>query len=78
MLVDIIRFSLPEYYAPVSSLRSPQLTNGHGVGGEFEREGEAGMPLGDTFVRLLLKAWNLQDERVRQSMSPKYVFVFIL
>ncbi|OCB90513.1 cysteine proteinase [Sanghuangporus baumii] len=71
MLVDIVRFSLPECYAPVSSRRSPQLTNAHGVGGEFEREREMGMPLGDTFVQLMLKAWNIQDERMRQSMSPK-------
>ncbi|KAL5514360.1 hypothetical protein ACEPAG_2448 [Sanghuangporus baumii] len=71
MLVDIVRFSLPECYAPVSSRRSPQLTNAHGVGGEFERERDMGMPLGDTFVQLMLKAWNIQDERMRQSMSPK-------
>ncbi|KAL5498695.1 hypothetical protein ACEPAH_2050 [Sanghuangporus vaninii] len=71
MLVDIVRFSLPECYAPVSSRRSPQLTNAHGVGGEFEREREMGMPLGDTFVQLMLKAWDIQDERTRQSMSPK-------
>ncbi|KAL5476788.1 hypothetical protein ACEPAI_2974 [Sanghuangporus weigelae] len=71
MLVDIVRFSLPRSYAPVSSRRSPQLTNAHGVGGEFEREREMGMPLGDTFIQLMLKAWKIQDERMRQSMSPK-------
>ena len=71
MLVDIIQFSLPDSYLPISSPRSPQLTNGHGRGGELEKEWENGMPLGDVFVKLMEKAWKLQDERMRSSMSPK-------
>ena len=73
MLVDIVRFSLPDTYTPISSRRSPQLTNGHGVGGEAEHDWEKGMPLGDAFVQLLQKAWRIQDEKRRQSLSPRYV-----
>ncbi|THH10626.1 hypothetical protein EW145_g1190 [Phellinidium pouzarii] len=71
MLADIVHFSLPETYAPVSARRSPQLTNKHGFGGEAERAWEQGMPLGDVFVCLMVEAWNRQDERARTSMSPK-------
>ncbi|EJD05549.1 cysteine proteinase [Fomitiporia mediterranea MF3/22] len=71
MLADIVRFSLPDIYAPILSRRSPQLTNGHGQGGAAERDWEQGMPLGDIFVHLMLKAWNAQDERSHLSMSPK-------
>ena len=74
MLSDIVRFSLPESYAPVSSRRSPQLTNGHGVGGEWECDGVDGMPLGDAFVQLMLKAWKAQDERARTTMMPRCVY----
>lgn len=74
MLADIVRFSLPDTYAPVLSRRSPQLTNGHGLAGEYEREWVQGMPLGDSFVYLMNKAWSAQDERQRLSMTPKYVY----
>ena len=51
--------------------RSPQLTNGHGFGGSYEHEWAEGMPLGDIFTTVMRKAWNIQDARRRESMSPK-------
>ncbi|KAH7910683.1 peptidase C19, ubiquitin carboxyl-terminal hydrolase 2 [Hygrophoropsis aurantiaca] len=51
--------------------RSPELTNGHGLGGRYERQREAGLPIGDQFVSVLLKAWSIQNNRQRESMSPK-------
>ncbi|KAI0088186.1 hypothetical protein BDY19DRAFT_994108 [Irpex rosettiformis] len=61
----------------ISARRSPQLTNGHGRGGEYERQWEKGMPLGDVFVALLQKAWGLQQSHTRQSISPKEVLAVI-
>ena len=71
MLADIVRFALPDTFRPIASSRSPQLTNGHGLGGASERGWEQGMELGDTFVVLMYQAWKKQDERQRLSMSPK-------
>lgn len=71
MLSDIVRFSLPESYYPITSRRSPQLTNGHGRGGEDEKEWESGMPLGDVFTAMMEKAWSYQEERRRQSLTPR-------
>ena len=58
--------------------RSPQLTNGHGRGGADELAWAEGMPLGDVFTQIMCKAWDIQDARRRESMSPKYVFAFRL
>ena len=33
-----------------------------------------GMPLGDAFVQLMLKAWKAQDERARTTMMPRCVY----
>lgn len=73
MLADVVRFALPDAYRPLSSSRSPQLTNGHGRGGEREQEWVKGMPLGDVFIRSMEKAWKAQDERERITLSPKSV-----
>lgn len=56
---------------PILSSRSPQLTNGHRLGGDYEKEWVEGMPLGDTFFRVMEKAWDIQNDRRRESMSPK-------
>ncbi|KAI0826228.1 hypothetical protein BC629DRAFT_1587063 [Irpex lacteus] len=61
----------------IAARNSPQLTNGHGRGGEFERPWEQGMPLGDVFLALLQKAWGIQQSHVRQSISPKEVLTTI-
>jgi len=57
--------------------RSPLLTNGHGIGGQFEQQHVEGMPLGDTFVATMQKAWEFQDSVKRQSMSPKEILTKI-
>ncbi|TFK49410.1 peptidase C19, ubiquitin carboxyl-terminal hydrolase 2 [Heliocybe sulcata] len=57
--------------SPILASRSPQLTNGHGLGGEYEKEWVEGMALGDVFVRVMEKAWHIQNDRRREHMSPK-------
>ena len=71
------------YFRPVSpaiqptqgpsilSRRAPLLTNGHGLGGSEELEWTEGMPLGDIFTTIMRKAWDTQDAKRRESMSPK-------
>ena len=61
----------PAHGAHILARRSPQLTNGHGLGGADERARVDDMPLGDVFTATLLKAWAIQDARRRESMSPK-------
>ena len=55
----------------ILSKRSPQLTNGHGVGGADELAWTEGMPLGDIFTTIMRKAWDIQDAKRRETMSPK-------
>ncbi|KAF9819415.1 hypothetical protein IEO21_02158 [Rhodonia placenta] len=51
--------------------RSPQLTNGHGLAGQFEHQRVNEMPLGDVFVDVMRKAWDIQQGHRRETMSPK-------
>ncbi|KAK7683474.1 hypothetical protein QCA50_013308 [Cerrena zonata] len=53
----------------ILSRRSPLLTNGRGM--ECKQDYVEGMTLGDHFIDTLQKAWDLQDARQRQGMSPK-------
>ena len=57
--------------------RSPQLTNGHGLGGADEKARVGGMPLGDVFIETMRRAWSIQEARRRESMSPKCVIVML-
>ena len=34
------------------------------------------MPLGDVFIDVMRKAWDIREGRTRQNMSPKYVYSF--
>ncbi|KAG1741457.1 peptidase C19, ubiquitin carboxyl-terminal hydrolase 2 [Suillus paluster] len=56
---------------PVASHRSPELTNGHGLAGPYERPWTAGLYIGDRFVTLLRQAWAMQDDRQRNYLKPK-------
>jgi hypothetical protein len=47
------------------------LTNGHGLGGEFEQKWVEGMPLGDAFLQVMMAAWAVQQGNKRESLSPK-------
>lgn len=44
---------------------------------ECKQDYVEGMTLGDHFIDTLQKAWDLQDARQRQGMSPKYVHLFL-
>ncbi|RDB27569.1 Ubiquitin carboxyl-terminal hydrolase 45 [Hypsizygus marmoreus] len=55
----------------LSSRRSPLLTNGHRLGGEFEQGWVDSMPIGDVFLDTMLKAFNSQERQARESLSPK-------
>ncbi|KAF4580392.1 hypothetical protein EYR40_003108 [Pleurotus pulmonarius] len=57
----------------LSVSRSPQLTNGRHLGGLREREWVEGMPLGDVFFNLMLKAWSAQRNHQRTNLSAKEV-----
>ena len=59
-----------ETSGPILAKRSPQLTNGHGLGGSADHEPANSMPLGDAFVRFLLRAWTIQDDRKREIATP--------
>ncbi|KAG1729714.1 peptidase C19, ubiquitin carboxyl-terminal hydrolase 2 [Suillus lakei] len=56
---------------PVASHRSPELTNGHGLAGQYERPWAPGLPIGDRFVTLLRQSWAMQDDRQRNYLKPK-------
>ncbi|KAF7792057.1 hypothetical protein EIP86_003085 [Pleurotus ostreatoroseus] len=72
LLHTLVNFEdLPPSSASLSSRRSPQLTNGHGLAGQYEHSWEEGMPLGDVFVALMMKAWGAQQDHRRESLSPK-------
>lgn len=58
---------------PVASHRSPELTNGHGVGGEFELPRTDGLTIGDTFINVMLRAWVVRNNRDRDSLSPREI-----
>ncbi|CDO71178.1 hypothetical protein BN946_scf184845.g48 [Trametes cinnabarina] len=63
--------------SPILAKRSPQLTNGHGLGGSDELEWTEGMPLGDIFTTIMRKAWGIQDAKRRETMSPKEILTTI-
>ncbi|KAL4073637.1 peptidase C19, ubiquitin carboxyl-terminal hydrolase 2 [Scleroderma citrinum] len=56
---------------PVESHRSPELANGHGIAGEFELPRIAGLTIGDTFIEVLLRAWEIRNNRQRSIISPR-------
>jgi hypothetical protein len=61
----------------LASRRSPQLTNGHGLAGEYEQKWVDTMPIGDMFLNVVHRAWDAQRHRRRDNLSPKYVFLFL-
>ncbi|ESK96388.1 hypothetical protein Moror_7048 [Moniliophthora roreri MCA 2997] len=55
------------------SHRSPQLTNGHSFAGVHRQEWIEGMPIGDAFVNLMYRAWDVQRNRKRESLTPRFL-----
>ncbi|KAJ7255305.1 hypothetical protein C8J57DRAFT_1346057 [Mycena rebaudengoi] len=55
----------------LASRRSPQLTNGHGLAGEYEQKWVDTMPIGDMFLNVVHRAWDAQRHRRRDNLSPK-------
>ncbi|KAF9063496.1 hypothetical protein BDP27DRAFT_1335048 [Rhodocollybia butyracea] len=55
----------------LASHRSPQLTNGHDLGGIYEKKWVNTMPIGDVFIGVTWRAWEAQRLRKRESMSPR-------
>ncbi|KAF9041248.1 hypothetical protein BJ165DRAFT_1487950 [Panaeolus papilionaceus] len=58
---------------PILPQRSPQLTNGHNIAGKYEQPWVNMMPIGDVFLTIMYKAWDMQDARRRDYLSPKNV-----
>ncbi|KAK7048441.1 ubiquitin carboxyl-terminal hydrolase [Favolaschia claudopus] len=55
----------------LASRRSPLLTNGHNLAGEYEKSWVNMMPIGDAFIDVLHRAWEGQSQRRRENLSPK-------
>ncbi|KAF5389696.1 hypothetical protein D9757_006057 [Collybiopsis confluens] len=55
----------------LASQRSPQLTNGHQLGGIYEQSWVDSMPIGDVFITVMYRAWEAQRLRRRDIQSPK-------
>jgi ubiquitin carboxyl-terminal hydrolase 16/45 len=56
---------------PLLSRRSPLLTNGHKLGGPYEQPWVDAMPIGDMFLSVMHRAWHVQSQQKRESLSPK-------
>jgi hypothetical protein len=76
LLADLAQFhDIPEdvqerSHTLLLSRRSPQLTNGHGIGGIYEKEW-VDMPIGDRFLDIMYRAWHIQSQKRRENLSPK-------
>lgn len=76
LLADLVQFhDIPDQVqkfsnTPLISQRSPQLTNGHGQGGVYEKRPVA-MPIGDRFTEIMYRAWEIQSRRSKQNLNPK-------
>ncbi|KAF8999130.1 hypothetical protein BDQ17DRAFT_1328468 [Cyathus striatus] len=55
----------------LSSRRSPLLTNGHKLGGAYDKPWANTMPLGDEFLYFLVKGWESQTKKSRDTLSPR-------
>ncbi|KAG7446980.1 cysteine proteinase [Guyanagaster necrorhizus] len=55
----------------LASRRSPLLTNGVKAAGKDKQDWVATMPIGDVFVNVMLKAWDAQRNKRRESQSPR-------
>ena len=77
LLADLVHFSSisPEIQAtsftPILSRRSPQLTNGHNLAGSYEQLWVNTMPIGDVFLNVMYKSWEIQANRRKEVLSPK-------
>ncbi|KAF9239325.1 peptidase C19, ubiquitin carboxyl-terminal hydrolase 2 [Melanogaster broomeanus] len=60
-------------HIPVASHRSPGLTNGHGLGGEYEQPWIPGLAISDQVISVMRRAWDMQNSRKRESMSPREI-----
>lgn len=59
---------------PTASHRSPELANRHGTTGEFELPRTEGLIIGDAFIDVLLRAWEIRNNRQRDIiLSPRSV-----
>ncbi|KAJ3976711.1 cysteine proteinase [Lentinula raphanica] len=65
-------------HTPLASQRSPQLTNGHDLGGIYEQKWDNSMPIGDVFITTMYRAWEAQRLRKRESMSPNRLLLTTL
>ena len=55
----------------IVSRRSPQLTNGHNLAGIYELPWVNTMPIGDMFLNVMYKSWDIQANRRREILSPR-------
>ena len=66
--------SAPQQRSPQeSSGQQDARSNAKQTASQQQLPWEQGMPLGDIFVGVMQKAWSLQKDRARTSISPMYV-----
>ncbi|KAG6833038.1 hypothetical protein H0H87_012049 [Tephrocybe sp. NHM501043] len=75
LLSDLAHFRpipplIQQHYNP-GSRKSPLLTNGHNLGGQYEQTWVDMMPIGDVFLDLMVNAWESQLRQKRENLSPK-------
>lgn len=57
----------------LASCRSPALTNAHGIAPEHDQPWSDALPISDHLIALLRTAWDIQNNRKRENVSPKCV-----
>ncbi|PFH47742.1 hypothetical protein AMATHDRAFT_50064 [Amanita thiersii Skay4041] len=79
LLSNLVHFTpIPDHiqqraHTSLLSYRSPQLINGHGIAGPYERPRVDTMPIGDQLFDFLYHAWGVQSARHRESLSPRAI-----
>ncbi|KIY71385.1 cysteine proteinase [Cylindrobasidium torrendii FP15055 ss-10] len=77
LLSDLVYFNpiAPDVQAHFTTLlyarRSPLLTNGTKLAGEFKEEWVDTMPIGDIFINTMLRAWDAQRNQRRENQTPR-------
>ncbi|KAI9460768.1 peptidase C19, ubiquitin carboxyl-terminal hydrolase 2 [Boletus coccyginus] len=55
----------------IASRRSPALTNGHGLAREHDQPWTDALPIADQLIALLRTAWDIQNNRKPEHLSPR-------
>ncbi|KAF8551761.1 cysteine proteinase [Imleria badia] len=73
----VVHFQPVPLPLPIASRHSPVLTNGHGLSREHDQPWSDALPIGDHLVSLLRTAWDIQNNRKREHMSPRDILAVV-